>query len=164
MEDRSDIVINKVEKRDILILSSFVFVVMLIYNFGIKQMEFGDDAFFLKQFTHDFQSNYYEFLKFRYNEWTSRLVIEIALTQAVQHVFLWRVLNAIAMSIVAIVPALLFNSDNSRRGLIIGTGMSLLIPASMINNAGWIATTTNYVWVMAAALLSIWPIMNYIRG
>ncbi|EGO8526347.1 hypothetical protein EL469_12990, partial [Enterococcus faecalis] len=152
------------EKRDILILSSFVFVVMLIYNFGIKQMEFGDDAFFLKQFTHDFQSNYYEFLKFRYNEWTSRLVIEIALTQAVQHVFLWRVLNAIAMSIVAIVPALLFNSDNSRRGLIIGTGMSLLIPASMINNAGWIATTTNYVWVMAAALLSIWPIMNYIRG
>ncbi|EJV32675.1 hypothetical protein HMPREF1340_00589, partial [Enterococcus faecalis ERV73] len=41
MEDRSDIVINKVEKRDILILSSFVFVVMLIYNFGIKQMEFG---------------------------------------------------------------------------------------------------------------------------
>ncbi|HAP2961727.1 TPA: hypothetical protein ITS54_003405, partial [Enterococcus faecalis] len=46
----------------------------------------------------------------------------------------------------------------------IGTGMSLLIPASMINNAGWIATTTNYVWVMAAALLSIWPIMNYIRG
>ncbi|HFZ4687961.1 TPA: hypothetical protein ACIKRJ_003435, partial [Enterococcus faecalis] len=112
-------------------------------NFGIKQMEFGDDAFFLKQFTHDFQSNYYEFLKFRYNEWTSRLVIEIALTQAVQHVFLWRVLNAIAMSIVAIVPALLFNSDNSRRGLIIGTGMSLLIPASMINNAGWIATTTN---------------------
>lgn len=164
MEDRSDIVINKVEKKDILILSSFVFVVMLIYNFGIKQMEFGDDAFFLKQFTHDFQSNYYEFLKFRYNEWTSRLVIEIALTQAVQHVFLWRVLNAIAMSIVAIVPALLFNSDNSRRGLIIGTGMSLLIPASMINNAGWIATTTNYVWVMAAALLSIWPIMNYIRG
>lgn len=61
MEDRSDIVTNKVEKRDILILSSFVFVVMLIYNFGIKQMEFGDDAFFLKQFTHDFQSNYYEF-------------------------------------------------------------------------------------------------------
>ena len=60
---------------------------MLIYNFGIKQMEFGDDAFFLKQFTHDFQSNYYEFLKFRYNEWTSRLVIEIVLTQAVQHVF-----------------------------------------------------------------------------
>lgn len=156
--------INKVEKRDILILSSFVFAVMLIYNFGIEQMEFGDDAFFLKQFTHDFQSNYYEFLKFRYNEWTSRLVIEIALTQAVQHVFLWRVLNAIAMSIVAIVPALLFNSDNSRRGLIIGTGMSLLIPALMINNAGWIATTTNYVWVMAAALLSIWPIMNYIRG
>ena len=64
----------------------------------------------------------------------------------------------------AIVPALLINSDNRRRGLIIGTGMSLLIPASMINNAGWIATTTNYVWVMAAALLSIWPIMNYIRG
>jgi len=91
-------------------------------------------------------------------------VIEIALTQAVQHVFLRRVLNDIAMSIVAIAPALLFNSDNSRRGLIIGTGMSLLIPASMINNAGWIATTTNYVWVMAAALLSIWPIMNYIRG
>ena len=146
------------EKRDILILSSFVFVVMLIYNFGIKQMEFGDDAFFLKQFTHDFQSNYYEFLKFRYNEWTSRLVIEIALTQAVQHVFLWRVLNAIAMSIVAIVPALLFNSDNSRRGLIIGTGMSLLIPASMINNAGWIATTTNYVWVMAAAYLAYYEL------
>ena len=91
-------------------------------------------------------------------------MIEIVLTQAVQHVFLWRVLNAIAMSIVAIVPALLINSDNRRRGLIIGTGMSLLIPASMINNAGWIATTTNYVWVMAAALLSIWPIMNYIRG
>ena len=90
-------------------------------------------------------------------------MIEIVLTQAVQHV-LWRVLNAIAMSIVAIVPALLINSDNRRRGLIIGTGMSLLIPASMINNAGWIATTTNYVWVMAAALLSIWPIMNYIRG
>nr|WP_242696088.1 hypothetical protein [Enterococcus faecalis] len=58
----------------------------------------------------------------------------------------------------------MFNSDNSRRGLIIGTGMSLLIPASMINNAGCIATITNYVWVMAAALLSIWPIMNYIRG
>lgn len=50
--------------------------------------------------------------------------------------FLWRILNAIAMSIVAIVPALLFNSDNSRRGLIIGTVMSLLIPASVINNAG----------------------------
>ncbi len=41
--------------------------------------------------------------------------------------------------------------------------MSLLIPLLMIDNAGWVATTTNYVWVMAAALLSIWPIMNYIE-
>lgn len=59
----------------------------------------------------------------------------------------------------------MFNSDNSRRGLIVGIGMSLLIPALMINNAGWIATTINYVWAMTtAALLSIWPIINYIRG
>lgn len=152
------------DKRDILILSSLIFIVMLTYNFSIKKMNFGDDAFFLKQFTQDFKSNYYEFLKFRYTEWTSRLVIETVLTQAVQHVFLWRIINAAAMTVVAVLPSLLFESDNRRRGMVIGTGISLLVPAASMNNAGWMATTTNYVWVMAAGLLSIWPIMNYVRG
>ncbi|MDR2661309.1 MAG: hypothetical protein LBC17_04685 [Lactobacillaceae bacterium] len=151
------------EERVVFILIGFIFIIMLAYNFSIQKVNFGDDSAFLQQFTHRYHSNYFEFLKFRYNNWTSRLVIETFLVYSVKHLFIWKILNAIAMSAVAIVPTFLFKTSNKIKGIIVGLGMSLLIPENVINGAGWVATTVNYTWVMAAALISILPVMNYLK-
>lgn len=156
----------KNKKNELFIIFSILFILllMLLFNFNIKKMDFGDDNFFLKQFTYDFHGNYVDFLKFRYDHWTSRLIIEAFLVQCVQKVTLWRIINAIAMTIIAVMPAYLLHLKNKMMGFALGTILSLSISISTLNNAGWIATTTNYVWVMAAALISVFPIINYMES
>lgn len=39
----------------------------------------------------------------------------------------------------------------------------MLIPAQFFYETGWVATTTNYLWVMSAALIAFLPVSNYLH-
>ena len=74
-------------KKNILIIS-FVFLIFIILNFSITLNGSGDDSIlFLGPLTSKFGGNYIDFLLNRYQNWSSRLIIEIFTLLSVQHHF-----------------------------------------------------------------------------
>lgn len=132
-----------------------IFTAFLIMNLAIHLNGSGDDnTLFFLPLHNEFSNNYISFLSFRYNNWSSRLIIEFFTLLSVNHTIIWRIINTIAFTALAIAPVYLFNlTKQINKNLIISTCLILFIPKSMFNETGWIATTTNYLWSLAAILL-----------
>lgn len=140
-----------------------IFCIYIFINLNIKNMNTSDDAIFLKDFKLNYNGNYLSFFKFRYQEWTSRSIIEYFLTFFVQHIMLWRIVNAIAMTTVSVLPAFIVKKNPTAFDITLNFLLFLLIPIGIIRETGWVATTTNYLWVMACGLVSVYPTIRYIR-
>lgn len=83
-----------------------VFLLFLWINFNINLMGLGDDTLlFLGPLMEDHNGSFVSFLISRYNEWSSRIIIEFFTLISVKHYFFWRVINSIAMTILAVSPA-----------------------------------------------------------
>lgn len=155
---------TKLKKNKNIVAILAIFFVILVLNFSIKNVPSADDQWFLNIFQNKYNNNYLKFGIDRFHNWTSRFIIESVLVSFVKNINLWRIVNSIAMLIVIVIPPYLFKTNNRFRGLIVSFLFTLLIPIAAINNAGWVATTTNYVWVMAAALIAIFPIFELLNG
>lgn len=149
-------------KKNILIIS-FVFLIFIILNFSITLNGSGDDSIlFLGPLTSKFGGNYIDFLLNRYQNWSSRLIIEIFTLLSVQHHFFWRIINSFALTILAIVPVYLFDIKKNRiSSIVVSTSLLLCIPKSMFNETGWIATTTNYLWPLASFISFVYIVLHY---
>lgn len=86
----------------------------------------------------------WEILVHRYQTWSSRLAIELILIPLVHHTFLWRILDTIIYASIPVLLSKLLDADRRMRWCI--TGFVLLYPFSDMVSAGWISTTTNYLW------------------
>ncbi|AOO74927.1 hypothetical protein LCW_02005 [Latilactobacillus curvatus] len=125
----------------------------------------GDDKAFA-QFV--LGKHYLQFLHSRYTGWSSRLVIESVLSTLTHLPILWRLLNTLAMFTVIYIPYLLLlkgtDDDENASRLLISFGMFFLLPFNMFYETGWMATTTNYLWVLAAGLLAMLPSLAQYLG
>lgn len=135
---------------------------MLFINFNIRNISFHDDAIFLNDFTKNY-NNYGDYLIARYNNWSSRSIIELIMIFFVQHTFLWKIFNSIAMTIIAVLPNYMVNTQPKIIGFMLNSCLFLLIPIEIIKETGWVATTTNYLWVAAASLITLYPVIMYIK-
>ncbi|MGX7328441.1 hypothetical protein [Enterococcus bulliens] len=145
-------------------LCIFIFGVFLYINLNIEQVLFNDDLVFLREIAKEYHGNYYDYFLHRYQVWTSRSIIEFVLTFMVQHVVIWKIINALAMTIICIVPSFYVQSKNRIFTLIMSTCFFLLIPFNILKEAGWIATTTNYLWIFATAILVFFPIIKILQN
>ncbi|WP_258956331.1 DUF6056 family protein [Enterococcus malodoratus] len=153
-------------RRGILMVVGLVFLVCLIFNLNIHLTGFKDDgALFLNPLKNKFDGNFLSFLMYRYNTWSSRIVIEIFTLIGVTVPIVWKLLNAVMMLIAAILPAFLIKRYKDIRwtDLVLSASLFFTFPISFFSETGWVATSTNYLWVYSLGLVSIYPIVQYIR-
>ncbi|MGR3741263.1 DUF6056 family protein [Companilactobacillus sp. DQM5] len=145
----------------IIFLLFFLNIILNIYG-GHEVIPVGGDD---KGFGH-MLSEYgiFNFMKYRYDGWSSRVLIELVLSLMVHLSFMWRILDTMAMFTVVYIPYryLLRTEDDKKNFLYLISSFSLffMIRVEMFNQAGWVATTTNYLWVLACGELSLIPIIR----
>ena len=110
----------------------------------------GDDV---NYFNHALQgTTYLDFLKTRYETWSSRLIIETVLINCYALNFgLWRVLDVAALVVIA--ESLVYICVPQKRyAVFVYTVILLCTDWLAFKPAGWGATTVNYLWPLAASM------------
>lgn len=143
-----------------------ILIICLVYNINIKLTGFKDDGdLFLKPLMNRFDGNYFKFLINRYNTWSSRVIIELFTLFGVTHPIFWKLMNSLIMSITAILPPYILKKSSKVNftDLILSAALFFTFPTSFFSETGWVATTTNYLWVYSLGLISIYPLIRYTR-
>lgn len=125
----------------------------------------GDDVFFAEE-----NMPLGAFLADRYRTWTSRVLIESGVwLLAAAPVWLWKILNILMILLLVWIAADLFGLEHGRSKTKIPAQViffSILgcLPVLSLCDAGWIATTLNYLWPMTLGLVAMRPVKHWIRG
>lgn len=140
-------------KSNIWIIYVVIFIVML-YKHSVIQLGTNDDVWFLEQSKMGIEA----FTKWRMNIWTSRNIIEATMLILLNlNKWVWIVLDSLMFVLIAhslrkiVSPA---KVDDIYMTLIIAF-IVLLFPFSAFSEAGWYATTLNYVWPLAFGLYGL---------
>ena len=143
------------------ILPYVIFFVLILFlhmfmHFG------GDDIWFGKQLS---KRTLFDFINFRYNNWSSRVLIEAVLVLITKsNVYIWRILDTIIYTISAYCIIKFANNKNNKNIIFLGILLVLMYPYEEMSSAGWGATTLNYAWCFAAGMLSFLPLINRSRN
>lgn len=108
----------------------------------------GDDIVYFQSLMDG--RSIFEILAHRYQTWSSRLAIEAVLIPIVHCPLLWRIAD---IAVYTTVPVLLCRLlDITGTGRWYTAALVLLYPFSDMVSAGWISTTTNYLWPLWCTL------------
>ena len=110
----------------------------------------GDDMVYFKTLL-DGNSSLGEILAHRYETWSSRMVIEAVLIPLVHCPLLWKILDIVIFTSLPVLLGGLLGVTGCGRWFV--TGLVLLYPFADLASAGWIATTTNYLWPLWGVLV-----------
>ncbi|MET3643935.1 hypothetical protein [Streptococcus gallinaceus] len=157
--------IEKLNKKALVTMGLILFS-WLFYFFMMKFEYKNDDAWFLHRIQKLYHYDVINFSVKRYELWTSRTLIEAVLVFLVQFPFLWKCVTAFAFSIASIVPSLIFQPLHKvdYRTLLLSYAFMWVIPMEVYKDAGWIATTTNYIIPYSAFLLLAYTFAKRFRG
>ena len=86
-----------------------LFAILLIWHLGLP-VNTGDDIYFVNALE---QSSALAFLMFRYMQWSSRLLIECVLIFVVRAPYVWRILDSLALTLIAVMTSAMFNEKKS---------------------------------------------------
>lgn len=125
-----------------------LFIIFALYHVLILPC-YGDDVN-LFQGVLDNQT-VFEYLRSRYQTWSSRIVIEAVLVQMVKYQFIWKVFD----TLIAVMCAWLLSwlIDKEHKYAWHSCILFLLYPFIDMSTAGWISTTLNYLWPLCAMLV-----------
>ncbi len=139
--------VRKTEKKTRLAYM-LVFALAVFYFFSDK-ITWQDDKVFETYLTDISLKDY---LLMRYEKWTSRFIIESILTALVKsNIYVWRIFTTILVTVIAECAIDLFISEKNKKFSFVVYLLALLtIPYLVFCDAGWVATTTNYLWPLAA--------------
>ena len=145
-------------------------LILLWSGIGVAHLLFptntADDAWFAQVLAGDRANidTWLAFLRLRYGNWSSRIAIEGLLIFFARFPLVWRVANA-AVFIGA--TARLSSLVNPRKEGITNwtfVAVFLLFPLGILFEVGSIATTLNYLWPFAAALVAVTPCVKRYLG
>lgn len=150
-------------KTQCLVMGIF-FIVLLLLHLPLRT-GWGDDVFFAQE-----SMPLGAFLTDRYRTWTSRVLIEagIKLLTAWPE-WVWKILNILMVLLLVWITADLFGiadkgAGSPKKAQILFFFMLGCLPALSLCDAGWIATTMNYLWPMTLGLVAMRPLKHWIRG
>ena len=146
--------IKKLFSSDISKIVVIVFILEFLLCFFITPNRY-DDEFFINRMTEYSLS---DFLSLRWNEWTSRMLIECVLCLVLKiSKHAWRIGQALAMALLAYSMLKIFVSDEKNKKSLLGVGLALFLiyPLDRMSSAGWGATTVNYIWPFSTAMFSL---------
>ena len=136
------------------------FVLMLVMHLvmGVN----GDDIKYAKVLSNQTLVDY---INYRYHNWSSRLVIESILVVLVrQNMIIWEILDCVLYTFAVYYAIKLFNHKDSKHIAFLGVLLFLMYPFHEMASAGWMATTLNYLWCFALAMISSIPLINLAYG
>lgn len=143
--------------RNVFIYGSAFLLVLILYHVSVKAY-FGDDYQYFSKVLSDY--GLIEWLKIRYTEWSSRVIIEAMLVWFSQHIFLWKLTNILVGLLLA------YSLYKLSHGISLFTVVALIVsyPLTDMASAGWIATFMNYWWPLAFGLYSLVVLDKLTRG
>lgn len=126
----------------------------------------SDDAWFAEILAGDKATfgNWFDFLVGRYFEWSSRSLIEGLLILLTRFPLLWRVADTLICIAISVLMVRLFNPERNLTKNLIVVACIFLFPIPIIYEVGYIATSLNYSWPFAAALLALTPVIKRFWG
>ena len=137
------------------------FIILIFFHIKIEAF-YGDDVWFKNIISEE--KNIIQYLTERYNIWSSRLIIETVLvTLAKFELTIWKFLNIGIYMLLAKSISKICSKENNKILNYIICALVLLLPIPVLNGTGWLATTTNYLWVASLGMCSLSIIINYIR-
>lgn len=147
--------------------SPFITIFLLMFVIHCFLDFTGDDIYYqnyLNVTPESYGDGLLGFLKMRYAEWSSRLIIETILVYIVKlPIFVWRILDSFILALIAYSIAYIFTNFSAKNNWIV-SAFTLLYPFYECASAGWCATTLNYLWVIGLGLYSLIPIKNALTG
>lgn len=126
---------------------------------AVLSVSVGDDMVYFKTLLDG--RSILEILAHRYETWSSRLGIELVLIPLVHAPMLWRILDVLVFASIPILLDKLLEADRDLRWWI--AGFTLLYPFTDMMSAGWISTTTNYLWPLWCILFLALHIKKAVR-
>ena len=121
----------------------------------------GDDLLF-RSITEGNGWSLIDFLYLRYGTWTSRILIESVLFSIIGHIKLWKLLDALFFSLIPFFVSRILKC-NKRTNYIICL-FALIFPFSVFGEAGWMATSINYLWPLCMFLFAAFVLSKYYRS
>lgn len=137
----------------------FFCLILLIHQFFYFS---NDDVTFFSTVLDNYTIG--EYLSFRYNNWTSRLLIEGLLVFLSRSVHLWRILNSLVICLLIYTIDKLFLNNSKGKSILFIMLLFLLYPYYQMAEAGFCATTLNYLWPFTFFLFSLIPLRNLYDG
>lgn len=100
------------------------------------------------------------FLAQRWQTWSSRLLVEGTLCLTTHSIWAWRVLDSLFMVLMAWALCRLANAEKRPDMLVLAGLMVTAIPFAILRSTGWQATSVNYYWTLACALVGLIPLSD----
>lgn len=141
-----------------------LFIVIFILHCSIE-LNFGDDIYF-GEIANSQGFNLISWLMERYQTWSSRSFIEALLMIMLSvHPIIWKLVDSFLIVMTTYLLVRLFCSDDRlMQKSWIAVGLTFSINFYLLHEAGWCATSLNYVWPMAFALIGFYPIKKIVCG
>lgn len=138
-----------------------LFIIMLILTAGKKF--FHDDS---DLFSHFSENPMMFWVRNRYLYWTSRIIIEVILGLFASRVrWLWKITDPIMYVLLGFAIYRVFVTKHNNKTMIwLIVCLVLLIPQKLLSEAGWMATSLNYLWPVAFGVFSLIPIRKTLDG
>lgn len=144
-------------------MKNMPFVVLwLVFMYILpKQDLFQDDVHMFVSQTRGM--GLWEFSVTRFLKWSSRQVIEGVIYFLVKCKFLWAVFTSLLCVLSCLSLSRLVGGRKEGHNWFL-VGLFLLFPFGSMSEAGWIATSTNYFWVIALGVFSLLGVRDSLDG
>lgn len=146
------------QNKNQLILLAIVFIYYFMIHLTANFLS-GDDQGFMAVLHNQ---NLFEWLIKRYQTWSSRLIIELILVILLNlPIYVWMILDSLMF--VLIYYSILKIAD-VKDNLLISIFLMLVMffmPLQLFSNAGWGATTLNYLWPLAFGMYALSKIKDF---
>lgn len=138
----------------------FIMIVFLTIIFGMHFFfEFsGDDTAYFSSVLDSYTLK--DFLISRYSGWSSRLIIETVLVLVSRNIYLWRILDTCVIGLLVYSLNKIFFRESNYKNVLVTCLLFLLFPMNDMRQAGFAATTTNYLWCFSFMIFSFIPFRN----
>lgn len=142
-----------------------VLAIILLGVHTLIQIDHGDDLVYAEVYD---ASKLFSFLAGRYMGWSSRVVIEvIMLPLTAVNDWVWRILNICMILLLTVNAGDMFgigDQDERLKAQFLFFSLIWVIPVKSLSNAGWITTTTNYLWPLALGSVALRPLKRLLKN
>ena len=136
-----------------------IFLIVLFIHSFFSFM--NDDVTFFSNVLNNYRL--FDYINERYLTWTSRVIIEGVLVNICRNIYLWRIFNSLIITLLIYTLEKIFNIKKSNFYIFFCFIIFLLYPYYQMAEAGFGATTLNYLWPLAFLLYSFIPFQQIYR-